>query len=86
MSEQKPSMGRVVIYNHPGSADKKYPPMKSPAIIQNVYMTAVDPDDPAPGNHEVCDLFVMSGNNGIAFNKGCAEGEGPCQWNWPPRI
>ena len=34
--EQKPSIGRIVVYNHPGSADGKYPPTQSPAIIQNV--------------------------------------------------
>ncbi len=79
-------MGRVVIYNHPGSADGKYPSMKSPAIVQATYVTAVDPKDPHAGNHQVCDLFVMSNNYGIAFNQACPEGEGPCQWNWPPRV
>ena len=86
MSEQKPSMGRVVIYNHPGSADGKYPPMKSPAIVQAVYTTAVDPENPAPGNHEVCDLFVMSNTDGIFFAKGIPEGEDGSHWNWPPRV
>lgn len=33
---QKPSIGRIVVYNHPGSADGKYPPTQSPAIIQHV--------------------------------------------------
>jgi hypothetical protein len=28
----KPSIGRIVIYHHPGSADGKYPPQDSPAI------------------------------------------------------
>jgi hypothetical protein len=31
---QRPSIGRIVLYNHPGSADGKYPPTQSPAIIQ----------------------------------------------------
>ena len=33
----KPSIGRIVIYNNPGSADGKYPPTQSPAIIQHVF-------------------------------------------------
>jgi len=32
----KPTIGRIVIYNHPGSACGKYPSTQSPAIIQNV--------------------------------------------------
>lgn len=77
----KPSMGRVVIYNHPGSADGKYPPAKSPAIVQKVTLDEVDNE-----NVYKCDLFVMSNTGGIFFAKDCAEGEGPCQWNWPPRV
>ena len=34
----KPTIGRIVIYNHPGSSDGKYP-QKSPAIIQNSPIT-----------------------------------------------
>jgi hypothetical protein len=34
--EQKPSIGRIVVYNHPGSADGKFPPKQSPALIQKV--------------------------------------------------
>jgi len=36
MGEQKPSIGRVVVYNHPGSADGKFAPKQSPALIQKV--------------------------------------------------
>ena len=70
----KPSMGRVVIYNHSGSADGKYLPSKSPAIVQGV-----DEDSK-------CDLFVMSNTGGIFFAKKCSEGEEGSQWNWPPRA
>lgn len=33
----QPTIGRIVLYNHPGSADGTYPPTQSPAIIQKVY-------------------------------------------------
>jgi hypothetical protein len=36
----KPSIGRIVIYNHPGSADGKFPPKQSPAgrdVVFSVY-------------------------------------------------
>lgn len=82
-TQKKPSIGRVVIYNHPGSADGKWPAMKSPAIVQSVYTTAVDPNDPGPGNHEVCDLFVMSVTNGIFFAKQIPYGDTGSHWSWP---
>ena len=71
--EQKPSIGRIVIYNHPGSADGKYPPQQSPAIIQNV------------AEDGTCRLFVF-GPKGQHMDDGLKQGDGPCQWNWPPRV
>lgn len=46
----KPSIGRIVIYNHPGSADGKYPPTQSPAIIQMgiIYITTSNTCEPEP--------------------------------------
>jgi hypothetical protein len=73
MDGQKPSIGRIVIYNHPGSADGKYPPTQSPAIIQNVA---------ADGTVR---LFVF-GPKGQHMDDGLIQGDGPCQWNWPPRV
>lgn len=70
---QQPSIGRIVLYNHPGSADGKYPPTQSPAIIQNV----------APDG--TVRLFVF-GPKGQHMDDGLTQGDGPCQWNWPPRI
>jgi len=81
MEDQKPSMGRVVIYNHPGSADGKYPPMKSPAIIQGVCMT-----DPSDTECTKVDLFVMSNSNGTFFAKNIEYGNEGSHWNWPPRV
>lgn len=72
----QPSMGRTVIYNHSGSKDGKFSPMKSPAIIQNVY------DD------NVVDLVVFSSamGGGIFFARKIAIGDDSSRWNWPPRV
>lgn len=74
----KPSIGRVVVYNHPGSADGKFPPKQSPAIVQKVN------DD---GSVE---LFVMSVYGGIFFNHGVIESAidkpAPSTWSWPARV
>ena len=88
MNENKITMGRIVFYNHPGSADGKYSPIQSPAVVQSVFTTAVDPDDPEKGNHEVCDLFVMSNTGGIFFAKGIPHGEPftPSTWSWPKKV
>jgi hypothetical protein len=81
--DQKPSMGRVVIYNHPGSADGKYPPSQSPAIVMKVnegtHSEGMEGDD-------TIDLFVMSNTGGIFFAKNLIQGDGPCQWSWPVRV
>jgi hypothetical protein len=73
MEGQKPSIGRIVIYNHPGSADGKFPPQKSPAIIQNV------------AEDGSVRLFVF-GPKGQHMDEGLIQGDGPCQWNWPERV
>lgn len=67
----KPTIGCIVIYNHPGSADGKYPPTQSPAIIQNV------------AENGTVRLFVF-GPKGQHMDDGLTQGDGPCQWNWPP--
>ena len=70
---QKPSIGRIVIYHHPGSADGKYAATNSPAIIQNV------------ASDGTCTLFVF-GPKGQHMDSGLTEGAGPCQWSFPERI
>jgi len=77
-TEQKPSIGRIVVYNHPGSADGKYPPMQSPAVVQKAKVFGDDVS--------TCDLFVMSVTGGIFFAKDIAQGDGPSTWNWPARV
>jgi hypothetical protein len=69
----KPTIGRIVIYNHPGSADGTYPPMQSPAIVQKAY------DDGS------ADLWVF-GKNGLHKDGPLKQGSGPCQWHWPEKV
>jgi hypothetical protein len=70
---QKASIGRIVLYHHPGSADGKYPPAVSPAIVQHVA------DDGSVR------LFVF-GPKGQHMDDGLVYGTGPCQWSWPERV
>lgn len=72
-SVMKPSIGRIVVYNHPGSADGTYPPTQSPAIVQKA-----NPDGTAH-------LWVF-GPKGLHIDGPYIQGDGPCQWNWPARI
>lgn len=69
----KPTTGRIVLYNHPGSADGKYPPTQSPAIVQKVH------EDGG------VDLWVF-GPKGLHKDGPLYQGDGPCQWNWPSRV
>ena len=76
IKNMNPSIGKIVIYNHPGSLDGKYPPVQSPAVVQKVYKL-IDEDV------DIVDLFVMSVTGGIFFAKSVKEGPGPSTWNWP---
>lgn len=71
---QKPSQGRIVIYQHPGSADGKYPAQTSPAIVRSI----------CPDDDFRCELFVF-GPKG-QHQDWSDYGAGPCQWSWPPRV
>lgn len=70
----KPSIGRVVVYHHPGDKTGKFPPKDSPAVIQRV------------NEDGTCELFVMSVYGGIFFNHEVEEGDGPTQWSWPQIV
>lgn len=84
-SPQKVSIGRTVLYNHPGSLDGKYPPVQSPAVVQKVYIEQSVKDG---AQCEHVDLFVMSVTGGIFFAKAVEEGElgKGSSWMWPPRV
>ena len=74
MEQHTVTKGRIVIYNHPGSADGKYAPTQSPAIVQDVA---------ADGSVR---LFVF-GPKGQHMDDGLQYGPGkPCHWEWPPRV
>lgn len=79
MTKQKPSMGRVVIYNHEDDDER---PIKSPAIVQRICYA--DPKD--QNIKQKVNLFVMSNAGRIFFPKEVEYGEKEDQWNWPPRI
>jgi len=74
----KPSIGRVVVYNHPGSADGKFPPKQSPAIVQKV------------NEDGSIEMVVFSVYGGLFFNHDVAyspiETPAPSTWSWPARV
>lgn len=82
--EQKPSIGRVVVYNHPGDATGKFGRKQSPAIIQAVHEDGT------------VDLFVMTAptwkdgvcvaGGGTYNNLRVEQGDNGLQWNWPVRV
>lgn len=69
----KPTIGRIVIYNHPGSADGKFPPKQSPGMVQKV------------NEDGTVEMIVFSVYGGIFFNHSVSQGDGPSEWNWPKR-
>jgi hypothetical protein len=66
-SKVKAKIGDIVLYNHPGSADGKYPPTQSPAIIQHL------------NENGSARLFVF-GPKGQHMDDNLTYGFGPCQW------
>lgn len=77
--EPKPSICRNVVYNHSGSADGKFPPKQSPAIVQGV------------NEDGTVNLVVFSSGigNGIFFAQNVKESTGDVtktSWSWPPRA
>jgi hypothetical protein len=76
--EQKPSIGRIVLYQRHGSPNGQHKSEPSPAVITAVHEgLAVS----------VVDLFVIN-PNGLYFNLGTVYDPdgGPGTWRWPPRA
>jgi len=73
-----PSIGRVVVYNHPGSADGKFAPKQSPGIVQKV------------NKDGTIEMVVFSVYGGIFFNHDVSESPIetplPSTWSWPARV
>lgn len=75
MSEQKPSVGRMVHYRSYGTPGGEYTPQPRAAVITQVN------DDGTVG------LFIMN-PTGVFFPTSVpysAEPKSGC-WNWPPRV
>lgn len=77
MENQKPSIGRIVVYNHPGSADGMHGRKQSPAVVQRV------------NEDGTVELFVMSTYGGIFFNHNVKQVDDTnidSRWEWPSRV
>lgn len=80
MSIPVPSIGRVVHFVRPGSADGKHKPAHAAAII-----TAV------PGGKGFEDIGIslcVLNPNGLYFNENVKhdEDQGPSTWHWPEYV
>ena len=76
MAAQSPSIGRVVHYRGPGTANGQFVPTTYPAII-----TAVHGDT-------CVDLFVMTkvGMMNLTSILLAEEPDQPSRWSWPPFV
>jgi len=74
---QTPTVGRIVHYQHPGSADGKYAPVVSPAIVQAV-------------NEDGSLRLWVFGPWGLHIAERCRQSTSfppdPSSWFWPPRA
>lgn len=68
-----PSVGRIVHYRSYGTPGGEYPSEVRAAIITRVH------------SEECVDLCVFN-PTGMFFNTSVTKGDGPGQWNWPPRV
>lgn len=83
MTQQVPSIGRVVHYHSYGTPGGEYLPAPRAAII-----TEVHDSEPVP-EHGVADVGLAVLNpTGLFFNQhvGYAPGPTPGHWSWPPRV
>lgn len=89
MSEQKPTVGRIVHYQSHGSPDGKYTPQPRAAVVTAISVTLA-PGSTLPSVGEptsAVDLCVLN-PEGMYFNRGVpfSETPQPGHWNWPPRA
>ena len=76
MSDQKPSVGRIVHYHSYGTPGGEYTPEARAAVVTAIY--------PTPGVVALCVLNP----GGLFFNPSVSYSETPkpgC-WSWPPRA
>jgi hypothetical protein len=87
MSEQTPSVGRVVHYVSLGSADGKYPSVCRAAVITEVVFSAMT----SPGVQTKSDIVGLAVLNpsGLFFDRAIAYDDQfgtPGTWHWPERV
>ena len=75
MSEQTPTIGRIVHYQAHGSPDGTHQSLPRAAIVTAVH------------DHNTVDLCVIS-PSGFFFNQQCVRSDEPKggTWRWPPRV
>jgi hypothetical protein len=78
--EQRPSVGRIVLYQRHGSPNGQHKSEPSPAIITRVL-------DGALNGIDKVDLCVFN-PSGLYFDQGTPfdPSGGPGTWRWPPRV
>lgn len=69
----KPSIGRIVHYQSYGTPNGEFKSEPRAAVITGVV------DD------QIVHLCVLN-PTGMFFNLNVQHGDGPGQWNWPPRV
>lgn len=71
---QKPTIGRIVLYQKYGTPGGEHKSEPSPAVITKVH------------NESEVTIFVMN-PNGVYFNTSFYSEElKPGHWSWPPRV
>lgn len=90
MTEQKPSVGRIVHYVSQGSADGRYPSVCRAAIVTTVdeYQNS-EPGAPLVGHIGVAVLNPQGIHFNTAFQNEERDAAGKCQpgtWHWPERV
>lgn len=72
---QKPSVARIVHYQSYGTPGGEFKSEPRAAVI-----TAVEDEEQG-----IVSLCVLN-PTGLFFNQHVTRGDGPGQWNWPPRV
>jgi hypothetical protein len=88
MSEQIPSVGRIVHYVSYGTPGGEYTSQCRAAIVTAVNGRAIDPQTLGEADAWDVDLCVLN-PTGMFFNQHCVQGEehhSGGTWHWPERV
>lgn len=72
-----PTVGRIVLYKSPASADGTYPTTDRPAIV-------VDVHDVSPNHDEILVKLCVFHPFGLQFTEWLKQGEADNNWDWMP--